>query len=711
MRGKRLHPDIALCAIWLLLATDSGLAQSGKPYSTETDLLQELPVVSAVSRFEQQLEAAPASVTVIDRELIELSGARTFADIFRLVPGMRSYYINNNRYGVSYHGIGREFPNQLEVTIDGRSVYESLFASVHWGTLGIDLADIDYIEVVRGSNAPAQGSNAFLGAVNIVTRKPFEYQGLTAQATMGDLSTRDGTLSYGGKLGTTHYRLSLGYDHNSGFPAVDGEGPMEDGVESYHANFRSIVTPTLSDTLDLSLGYAYQRLGWGDGDRPDEFSQSRFDYQFQSLNWSRDLAGEDALRVQAYHSRLRARNRVPLGPVYQFIGIDATTAQQIAALDPVPPALVADFAARSGLDSGTSATLLDNISNQLISGFGTLQSERYDIEISHQVRPGRTIQGVWGIGSRWDKLEYAHPQSTDQEATEHYLRLFGHTEWQALPRLTVNVGAMVEDTFVGSFASPRFGANLRLDDHNTLRIGIARGHRVPSLQEANERTTEEIGDLIYNIFRVSDPDLKEETIDSYEVGYLLHWNDPAIKLDVRIFREEIEDVIDEVEMPTSPPTLYFDDEVKTYENVGSWTLQGAEFELSYRPWQRTLIRLHYSNTEADSRLLRNRMPVHYRTIDRRMVRHSGGLLIGHSFTPAWSASVFSYHQSEVRWEDGNTIDDFTRVDAQVTYRFSLGSSRGHLRVVAQNLGGDYPEFNINNRFETRLFLEARVNLP
>ena len=112
----------------------------------------------------------PAAVTIIDRRTIEASAAVDVVDLFRLVPGFRAYYINANYPGVTYHALGDSNPRRLEVKVDGRSVYESIFSSVQWTTFGVELEDIDYIEVVRGANAPADGSNAFLASINIVTR-------------------------------------------------------------------------------------------------------------------------------------------------------------------------------------------------------------------------------------------------------------------------------------------------------------------------------------------------------------------------------------------------------------------------------------------------------------------------------------------------------------------------------------------------------------
>lgn len=71
----------------------------------------------------QSMSRVPASVSIIDREMIDASGAITWVDVFRLAPGFQAYYINGNRYGIGYHGFGDQFPNHMEVMVDGRSIY------------------------------------------------------------------------------------------------------------------------------------------------------------------------------------------------------------------------------------------------------------------------------------------------------------------------------------------------------------------------------------------------------------------------------------------------------------------------------------------------------------------------------------------------------------------------------------------------------------
>ncbi|KJS09385.1 MAG: hypothetical protein VR73_02820 [Gammaproteobacteria bacterium BRH_c0] len=698
-----------LSACFALLAGIQANAEN--VFFTESDLLGDIPSVSAVSGFEQRLELAPASVTIIDRELIAMSGAQNFVDIFRLVPGFQSYHVNNNRYGISYHGIGREFPNQMEVMVDGRSVYVSIFSTVNWGTLGIELADIDHIEIIRGSNAAAQGSNAFMGSVNIVTRKPVQDSGLTLRSTLGDLHTRNASLSYSDRIGAMDYRASLGYQHNNGFPAVP-EGPIEDGRELFNGNVSSTYTPNLRDTLQLHLGYARDRLGWGDGSSPEDYSPSLFSSHFQSASWTRSLDRNNELELRLYHNHFQARNFVPLGPFYTQLGLDAATAAFLTAVTPTPQPVINLVSAMTGLGSSDALALIGALNLEVSSGFGNMKSERYDAELKHSFTLTPTLRGAWGVGSRHESFSAAHPYGFNADVDEDYQRLFAHSEWQVTGWLTLNGGAMVEKTFVGTLTSPRVSANIALNPRHFLRFGYARGNRAPSLLEANENSIASVNGLIFDILRRSDPNLQEEKLESFEVAYLFRAADPDLNFDLRLFDEKVTDVIDDLREPNVPPTSLFDSELRRFENNGYWHFSGAEFQLNARLSASTFVRLHYTNTDMDSRQLRSRLPVPV-VMDRddRMARHNAGLLIGQRLDEAWSVSLFTYYQSGLRWEDGKDTESFTRVDAQLAYDFSVANSAGRVKLVAQNIGSNYAEFSPQNQFETRLFLVAEITFP
>jgi iron complex outermembrane receptor protein len=102
------------------------------------------------SRMTQPMNQAPASMTIIDRGMIEASGAIEIVDLLRLVPGFQvSRSTINTPNLVAYHGLSDILQRGIEVMVDGASVYSS-YLTVDWRTLGVALEDIERIEVLRG---------------------------------------------------------------------------------------------------------------------------------------------------------------------------------------------------------------------------------------------------------------------------------------------------------------------------------------------------------------------------------------------------------------------------------------------------------------------------------------------------------------------------------------------------------------------------------
>lgn len=661
---------------------------------TETDILGSVSTVSVASRFEQPIKRAPASVTVITREMLDAAGARNWVDVFRLVPGFESYQVNAHRFGISAHGIGNEFPNQLEVMVDGRSVYEPVLSTVNWGTLGIDLEDVDHIEVVRGASASTHGSNAFLGAVNIITRQPVQDSGTTLRGEAGDRDTQNLSLRHNDRLGKLDYRLSLGYQRDAGFPSFfdpnENSGRIDDAFETYQIGLRGTYTPNVRDVLDVSSGYAHDRLGFGEPDHPADYLPTRFESNYQDLKWMRVLAGGDQLQLHGYHNGLRGGGRAELGLASQLFGVNPAV---------IPLALgVPDQSLNSGLD---------------------VASERFDLELSHQLFFSDRWRGVWGLGSRYEYAQSDTLLGNNDKIWEESFRLFAHSEWQPVTGLFVNLGAMVEKNFIGTLVSPRIGLNYELTPQQTLRLSVAKGNRSPSILEAKENNNLKLGTLVIDPGRIVDTQLNEERLTSYELGYLGAFANDRFSFDVRLFREEIRNGINDLRTPWTPAvpalTLFVSDTILVRSNLAEWSNTGAELQLLYRPTARTFFRAHYTNKDLDSRDVRRFEPkVDIRDFDHAQARHSGGLLANYQLTSTLDVGAFVYYQSKVLWrESGNSgyIEPITRADAQATYHFSAGHSQGKLQLIVQNLLDDYPEFHQANVFSTATYLSAELSLP
>ena len=114
------NTSLLLCPAALVISA----AALGDSMVTEGDLLADIQRVNSVTHMDQTLPEAPASVTIIDRRMIDASPAVDVVDLLRMVPGLQTYFVKANRPVVTYHALGNRYPRRLEVKVDGRSVYE-----------------------------------------------------------------------------------------------------------------------------------------------------------------------------------------------------------------------------------------------------------------------------------------------------------------------------------------------------------------------------------------------------------------------------------------------------------------------------------------------------------------------------------------------------------------------------------------------------------
>jgi len=239
----------------------------------EEDLFfTEMPIVASVSRLPQKLSEAPASVTVIDREMIRASGFTEIHDLLRLVPGFQVSSHNQDSALVAYHGLtggmnSQEYTPRVQVLVDGRSQYSPLFKSgVHWNLIPVVLENIERIEVIRGSNTVAYGSNAALGVINIITQDPALTKGWMVAANRGNNFVRDETVRWGGRVGEADVRFTVHQLGDNGFQHgfySDSWVDSPDDRRSRVIDLKAVLPLSNHDELQLSFGEAKDQSLFG----------------------------------------------------------------------------------------------------------------------------------------------------------------------------------------------------------------------------------------------------------------------------------------------------------------------------------------------------------------------------------------------------------------------------------------------------------------
>ncbi len=459
----------------------SGLAQAQAPDLSEGAFFDEMPVVLTVSRLAQPLNDTPGAVTVIDRETIKRSGARTLTDVLRLVPGYIVSGYNGANPAAFYHATLDEFGGRNLVLVDGRSLYTATFlGGTHRGMLTVQLDDIERVEVLRGSNSAAYGANALFGVINVITRHSADTVGSMAEVSVGEADIRDAVARVGWASEKASHRLTVGKRSDSGYRFVFDDSDVS------QLEWRSDFTLNGQDELQLNAGYT-------DGMLADGVPRSNTNKE-RETGWS-------ASHLQGIFKRQHSK-----------------TAQSRWS---------------GSLDTERVDDALLGISLKLLE-------RRLQLEYQFQDSLNDSMRFVWGGGYKQDSAVAPLLFDTVDRLKANDARLFGNLEWTIDPRWLLNAGVYVgHNSITGGYANPRLMFNHTLAPGHTLRFGVAHAQREPALFQLYSDVKYYIGGNLIRQFFKPNPSLQPEQLRSHEISYLGLLPKHNLTVDARLYSEEL----------------------------------------------------------------------------------------------------------------------------------------------------------------------------
>jgi len=126
----------------------------------------------------------PAAVTLITRDQIERSAARSLDELLEIyVPGLQVMEKNSGD-AIGIRGINSDRNNKLLMLVNGRKMNNTTAGSHSERFLSM-LGDIERIEVVRGPGSAIYGPGAIAGIVNIHTYTGLNFKGTDVQVRQG----------------------------------------------------------------------------------------------------------------------------------------------------------------------------------------------------------------------------------------------------------------------------------------------------------------------------------------------------------------------------------------------------------------------------------------------------------------------------------------------------------------------------------------------
>lgn len=494
---SRFTPHVLTSAV-ALAAASTALAQ-------DTQQLNDIVVTAA--GYEQSLRNAPASISVVTREELQQMQFANVAEAIANVPGVdvREGTGKTGGYNISIRGMPSDY---TLILIDGRrqntsgSVTPNGFGSTSTSFMP-PVSQIERIEVIRGPMSTLYGSDAMGGVVNIITRRiADDWAGTvtvenTFQQDRGIGNSSAINLYAAGpvienKLGA-QVRGRL-YDRDSSDRMIEnslGRDPRQPEARIYSIGGRLNFTPDEANELWVDAERSRQsysndncRLGSKDG-----LSRS-------------DCATPDDDAFWGYEDELHFnRDQIAIGHTGHFTAGTLESSITHNTTETLGRTLPAGSAPSYGYEAqGGEKRLLENrdlvVDTKFVAPLGdhmlTIGGQYIDAELEDGAAGSETFkQSSWA--------------------------LFAEDEWLLTDTLALTVGGRYEHhkAFGGHF-SPRGYLNWSPDDNWTLKGGVSRGYKTPTLNQLHDGITGFSGQG--TVANIGSPDLEPEKSTNYELG-------------------------------------------------------------------------------------------------------------------------------------------------------------------------------------------------
>lgn len=601
MKGLKLTLKLTLA---LLVIVGLVLPQTGWAEGKKQGAIKLEQIVVTATKTEKKLGDVPGSVTVISSEDIELRNIKTVDEALLEIPGVfakRNKGLMDSTSSVRLRGFKGD--QYTLILLDGQPLNDAYTGGVEWGMLPVD--NIERIEVIRGAASALYGGNAMGGVINIITKTPEKLE-IRASGGIGSHDTRRYRFSVGNRF-LDKFSLRIGYEEEStdgyvtipvqrsikdnGIGTVSGGYPMNDKFgnpkkwvvgdkgknNAEKRNLNGKATFDFSDTGNLAFSIL----------------SGRHEYDYGHPNTYMGTFSGSAIAGTNHNAAFRPNDFIS----YTGIGRNDTDIYTLCAKEFFGPVqlnaqvgtVITDdrYITESG---GPTKTYYDSQGSLKIT-----ENESWFSELSADVPLGESHRLIFGISYRTDKSDtddynvpYYRSYSGKGNSTfysggkDKIWAVFMQEEWSIAEPLTLYLGGRYDMWKVYDGASGVPGSEAKYDSNTEsefspkasvvwkalpdtiLKASVGHAFRPPSLYELY-RTWKSWG-MTYQ----SNPNLKPETVWTYEAGVDQYFFDKKTKLSLTGYQNDIEDLI----------YYKIDGDKKTRTNAGKARTYGLEFEVS-----------------------------------------------------------------------------------------------------------------------------------
>lgn len=520
---------------------------------------EDVIVVTTASGFQQKIEDAAATISVVSREELEGKAYRDVTDALKDVPGV-VVTGGGSSSDISIRGMD---PKYTMILVDGKRV-ASRETRPNSDNSGIEqgwlppLTAIERIEVVRGPMSSLYGSDAMGGVINIITRK--------AQGEWHASVRADTTITESKDSG------------NTGQGSFYAAGPLVDNLLSMKVNGQY----SHRGEDNFSNGFNRQIMTSGGGTltlTPDE--QNSIDFDFKKDNQHRDSRWEKSASESSKKKKSSGFSK------YEMMQYALTHDGQY--------------------DWGSM--------NSYVQRNETKNPGR-DMEYYDTIARNQTVvplgDHMLSLGGqyRFEELKDKGNKLAGNKLERYSWALFAEDDWALTNDFTLTGGLrMDEDENFGTHWTPRVYGVWHLDESWSVKGGVSTGYRSPDLRQATASWGQATGGGNSNAVIFGNPALKPEKTVTEEISVM--WNNQDnLNMSLTVFNTDFKDKITEIRRcgtgtdikctekdPEGNDYIFVSDRI----NVDKANMRGVEAIMNWEMTDTLSLSANYTFTDSEQK--------------------------------------------------------------------------------------------------------------
>ncbi|MDR7343554.1 ferric enterobactin receptor [Pantoea alhagi] len=543
---------------------------------------------------EQQTLQAPGVSTISADAIKKHAPARDVAEIIRTMPGVNltgnstSGQRGNNRQ-IDIRGMG---PENTLIMVDGRPVTSRNAVRLGWrgerdtrgDTSWVPAEMIERIDVIRGPAAARYGNGAAGGVVNIITKKENDgWHG--AWNTYYNVPQHDEE----GSTRRTNFSLSGPLNEDLSFRLYGGLSKTQADAQFINQGHQSLRTGTYADTVPAGREGVENKdinalLRWAFA--PMQAVEFEAGYSRQGNLYAGDTqnTNSNALVNENYGKETNRLYRQNFAVTWTGAWDNGISTKSFAQYENTRNSRL-----QEGLAGGTEGIFASN-------NFSTIELNDVLLHSEISVPFALWVNQTATLGTEWNQQRMKDPSSTKQALSggdidgiatgsrspysqAEIFSLFAEDNVELTDSTMLVPGLRFDHhSIAGNNWSPSLNLSQALGEEVTLKLGIARAYKAPSLYQTNPNY------VLYSrgqgcpasggaCYLIGNDDLKAETSINKEIG--LEWKRDGYQTGLTWFRNDYRNKIESGYLPEGTSTNGKTDVYK-WENVPKAVVEGLE---------------------------------------------------------------------------------------------------------------------------------------